>query len=127
MYWAYYRDGRWGHVAFGLILGGALGNGWDRLMARLVGASGGYDGVRDFIYIDLRPLGINWSWPNFNIADSAICVGFATLVVLAMTSPSPRPSPRPSPVVIAPVQSPDPNHPTASSRGEPYADQRRNP
>jgi signal peptidase II len=50
-------------VAFGLVLGGALGNLTDRL--RL-----GY--VIDFV-------SIGW-WPNFNLADSAICIGVTLLL-----------------------------------------------
>nr|VFJ78038.1 MAG: signal peptidase II Aspartic peptidase. MEROPS family A08 [Candidatus Kentron sp. FW] len=49
-------------AALALVLGGALGNLWDRL------ASGA---VVDFI--DLHYYG--WHWPTFNVADSAIVVG----------------------------------------------------
>lgn len=49
-------------MALALVLGGALGNLWDRLA---LGA------VMDFI--DLHYHG--WHWPTFNIADSAITVG----------------------------------------------------
>ncbi|HXF72593.1 MAG TPA: signal peptidase II [Actinomycetota bacterium] len=56
-------------VALGLILGGALGNLTDRLV-RGPGISGQ---VVDFI--DLRV------WPVFNLADSAIVVGAALLVL----------------------------------------------
>jgi signal peptidase II len=52
------------HVAFGCILGGAVGNIIDRMRF-------GY--VVDFI--DLR-----W-WPVFNVADSAITIGVALLLV----------------------------------------------
>jgi len=52
-----------------LIIGGALGNLVDRL--RL-----GH--VTDFIQVYYR----DWAWPAFNIADSAICVGAALLVLL---------------------------------------------
>ena len=45
-------------VAFGLILGGALGNLLDR--------------VRHGFVVDF--ISVGW-WPNFNLADSAICVG----------------------------------------------------
>jgi signal peptidase II len=51
-----------------LILGGALGNVVDRLR---------FGSVVDFI--DLHALG--WHWPAFNVADSAICVGAALLVL----------------------------------------------
>ena len=53
-------------MALALVLGGALGNLWDRLA---LGA------VVDFI--DLHYHG--WHWPTFNIADSAIAVGACLL------------------------------------------------
>ena len=56
----------------GLIVGGAIGNLIDRLSA---GA------VTDFIQL---PLG----WPPFNVADSAITVGVAILVVLSLRGAS---------------------------------------
>lgn len=53
----------WMHAVLGLILGGALGNGYDRLF---------HGTVTDFI-------ALHW-WPTFNLADSAIVVGVAVLV-----------------------------------------------
>ena len=49
-------------AALSLILGGALGNLLDRVKL-------GY--VIDFIDLYYN----NWSWPTFNFADSAICLG----------------------------------------------------
>lgn len=51
-----------------LVLGGALGNVWDRIV---------YGHVVDFIdvYYD------QWHWPAFNIADSAITLGVVLLLV----------------------------------------------
>lgn len=54
-----------------LILGGALGNLWDRVY---IGA------VVDFI--DVHYAG--WHWPAFNVADSAICVGALLFAVYAV-------------------------------------------
>lgn len=54
-------------LALALILGGALGNLWDRL-------SLGH--VVDFL--DFHAAG--WHWPAFNLADSAITCGAALLV-----------------------------------------------
>jgi signal peptidase II len=54
--------------ALGLILGGALGNLLDRL--RL-------GSVVDFIEVYVG----RYHWPNFNAADSAICVGVGLLVL----------------------------------------------
>ena len=51
-----------------LILGGALGNLWDRV---LVGR------VTDFLLFHYA----GWSWPAFNVADSAITVGAAFLIL----------------------------------------------
>jgi len=56
-------------VGLALILGGAIGNVIDRAL---------YGHVIDFIDWHYR----GWHWPAFNIADSAITVG-AALVVLA--------------------------------------------
>ena len=51
-----------------LILGGALGNLWDRIA---IGK------VVDFLLLHYG----GWSWPAFNVADSAITVGAALLIV----------------------------------------------
>ena len=59
---------RWQQLALSLILGGAIGNLWDR--ARL-----GY--VIDFI--DCHWAG--WHYATFNVADSAVCVGAGLLVM----------------------------------------------
>lgn len=63
------------NCAFALIIGGALGNLSDRLIH-------GY--VIDFIdfYID------NWHYPTFNIADIAICVGAALVILDGFFAPS---------------------------------------
>lgn len=55
-------------VSYALILGGALGNVIDRLRQ-------GY--VVDFIHWFYQ----DYHWPNFNIADSAICIGAALLIL----------------------------------------------
>ena len=59
-------------IALGLLLGGALGNLTDRIF-RAPGALRGW--VVDFIQLP--------HWPIFNLADSAICVGGALMVLLA--------------------------------------------
>jgi signal peptidase II len=51
-----------------LILGGALGNLWDRVAAGR---------VTDFLLFHYA----GWSWPAFNVADSAITVGAAMLIL----------------------------------------------
>lgn len=60
-------------VALGLVLGGALGNLIDRFF-RSPGPLQGH--VVDFV-------SVGW-WPVFNAADSAICLGGALLVGLAL-------------------------------------------
>ena len=50
-----------------LVLGGAIGNLYDRLTL-------GY--VVDFLYFHMNDI----YWPAFNVADSAICVGVAALL-----------------------------------------------
>ena len=55
-------------IALSLILGGAMGNLWDRV------ASGR---VVDFLLFYIK----RYQWPVFNLADSAIVVGASLLVV----------------------------------------------
>jgi signal peptidase II len=58
----------WLACALALVLGGALGNLWDRI-------SLGY--VIDFIDVYYA----HWHWPAFNVADSAITAGAVMLVI----------------------------------------------
>lgn len=67
-------------VAYGLILGGALGNLLDRI--RL-----GY--VIDFIDIGIKHL----RWPTFNIADSALVVGLIMIIAKEIFRPRQQCSP----------------------------------
>lgn len=60
-------------VAFSLILGGALGNVYDRMIH-------GY--VIDFLVFYYQ----DWYWPAFNVADSAICLGAILMIVDMFTS-----------------------------------------
>ena len=55
-------------AALALILGGALGNLWDRLA---------WGHVVDFL--DFHAAG--WHWPAFNVADSAITIGAGLLIL----------------------------------------------
>ena len=60
-------------VALGLVIGGAIGNVIDRLR---------FDGVIDFLYFHAW----SWGWPAFNLADSAICLGVAAILLDGMLS-----------------------------------------
>jgi len=64
-------------VGLALILGGAIGNLWDRLVSRY---------VVDFLLFYIG----RYQWPAFNVADSAIVVGAGLLVfeILFTKSPS---------------------------------------
>src|ERR1700684_4361635 len=63
-------------IALSLILGGAVGNLWDRI------ASGR---VVDFLLVYVK----QYQWPVFNLADSAIVVG-ASLLVLEILFSHPK-------------------------------------
>jgi signal peptidase II len=65
--------GRLHRLSLSMILGGAIGNLWDRVS---VGE------VVDFL--DFHVAG--YHWPAFNIADSAISVGAVLLIVDALVS-----------------------------------------
>lgn len=62
------RSEKWMATSLSLILGGALGNAWDRIQ---------YGYVIDFLHFHLG----DWHFAIFNIADSAICVGAGMLLV----------------------------------------------
>ncbi|MCP5069009.1 MAG: signal peptidase II [bacterium] len=61
-------------VALGLILGGAVGNLLDRIR---------FGEVIDFLHVRL---GTGYSWPDFNVADSAIVVGVGLLILELIAS-----------------------------------------
>jgi lipoprotein signal peptidase len=66
-----------------LVLGGALGNVFDRIR---------YGHVIDFIDVHLIYKGIEHHWPTFNIADVAICVGVGLMAIDMFTSKRGRPA-----------------------------------
>ena len=55
-------------ASLALILGGALGNLWDRLL---------WGHVVDFLDFHAA----SWHWPAFNVADSAITIGAGLLIL----------------------------------------------
>ena len=59
-------------TVLGLVLGGTLGNGYDRLF---------HGSVTDFIALHF--------WPIFNLADSAISIGVTALMVGYLIRPKP--------------------------------------
>ncbi len=69
--WLRRVDGSWLAAALGLIIGGAVGNVVDRVR---------FGAVLDFL--DVHAAGFHW--PAFNVADSAITVGVAILLVDAL-------------------------------------------
>lgn len=71
-------------AALSLVLGGAVGNLLDRVTT---GA------VTDFVAVYIG----SYRWPDFNVADSAISIGIALLLIDAFRTPRPEPSPPPQP------------------------------
>jgi signal peptidase II len=68
-----------GAVAYGLLLAGALGNVFDRVVGKGPGSPGLLQGeVVDFIAVRLPLYG---DFPRFNVADIAITCGFALLIL----------------------------------------------
>ena len=65
------KDRRWEAAAWALVLGGALGNLIDRIA---------YGYVIDFLDAYYQ----QWHFPAFNVADSAITVGVAMLLIDAV-------------------------------------------
>jgi len=58
----------WLSIALTLVVGGALGNLWDRIL---------FGHVIDFLQVYAG----TWYWPSFNVADSAISIGATMLVI----------------------------------------------
>ncbi|MEK6217243.1 MAG: signal peptidase II [Boseongicola sp.] len=72
------RPGRWVQISAGLVVGGAIGNVVDRVI---------YGAVADFL--NMSCCGIENPW-SFNVADIAIFVGAAGLILLAGDDPKSR-------------------------------------
>lgn len=65
-------------IGLALILGGAVGNLWDRLLSGR---------VVDFLLFYVGP----HQWPAFNVADSAIVIGAGLLVIEILFAKTPAP------------------------------------
>ncbi|EOW9552156.1 signal peptidase II [Vibrio fluvialis] len=61
------RD-KWNNMAYALIIGGAVGNVFDRV-------------VHGFVVDYLDFYWGTYHWPAFNLADSAICIGAAMIIL----------------------------------------------
>ena len=71
--WKFAREFSLVTFSLALILGGALGNLYDRVL---------YSHVVDFLEVHI----VHYHWPDFNVADSAICIG-ACLLLIEMLRP----------------------------------------
>jgi len=96
--WTPARD-RLAHISIGLVLGGGLGNVYDRLV---------YACVRDFIHpLPGVRLPFGWHWPNdptgdiwpwvSNVADLFLIVGVAGLMLSMWRTPKAEPPPATTP------------------------------
>ncbi len=75
---ARHGDGpRLASLGLGAILGGAVGNLWDRVL---------YGWVVDFVHLYVRAGGRELSWPDFNLADAAITLGAAAVIVAELAA-----------------------------------------
>lgn len=68
MIWRTGRDWSLAVVGLALILGGALGNLYDRAVLH---------SVIDFLEVHI----VHYHWPDFNVADSSICIGAVLLMI----------------------------------------------
>ena len=66
-------------IALSLVIGGAFGNLYDRVL---------YGHVVDFIQWHLA----GYYWPAFNVADSAICIGAGLLIFDSFRKPADNPA-----------------------------------
>lgn len=75
LFWRLDARSKWQATAFGLVLGGAIGNLIDRVR---------FGGVTDFLQFHFYFVPFDFPWkyfPAFNVADSCIVVGVGLLVI----------------------------------------------
>ncbi len=77
--WLWRTGGRWTAGALGLLIGGALGNAYDRFA---------YGAVVDFVHLHVD----GFSWYVFNGADVAITLGVILLLYDGFLAPQLRPA-----------------------------------
>ena len=77
------KQERWALIGLPLVLGGAIGNWVDRLARGF---------VIDFIEAHWKDV---YTWPSFNVADSAIVVGVILLLIDGMVRRDRKPAPTP--------------------------------
>ncbi len=78
VYWLWRSENKPEAVACGMVLGGALGNIYDRVR---------FGAVRDFFDFFIGA----WHWPAFNVADSAIVLGAAILLFCSSSKTAKEP------------------------------------
>jgi len=76
--WRTSRLDRWTVTGLALVLGGAAGNLFDRIV---------WGRVTDFLEFYIG----NWHWPTFNVADSCVVIGSA-LLLLELLKPKRQPA-----------------------------------
>jgi signal peptidase II len=93
------REDRWILTALGLIVGGIVGNLYDRLglpgltwHAPLERQGQAVLAVRDWIHFTLPGV---IDWPIFNLADSWLVIGAAMLLISSFLTPAPADGPAP--------------------------------
>ncbi len=69
--WLRRAESRLASASLGLIIGGAIGNGIDRIA---------YGAVADFVLVHITTSSFDFSWYVFNLADAAIVAGVAGLL-----------------------------------------------
>lgn len=78
MLWRAARMDRWTATGLALVLGGAAGNLFDRIV---------WGRVTDFLEFYVR----GWHWPTFNVADSCVVIG-SGLLLLEILRPKRQPA-----------------------------------
>lgn len=83
-----WRERDW---ALGLLLGGIMGNFFDRLLR---------PGVVDFLRCFISTASRDYEWPSFNLADSGICIGVGLFILSTFLRPD---APAPSTPLVPPA------------------------